>query len=369
MRAGVIQVANSAGQMVPYNLNPTPVTVGGQTYQPAMCGGSLCDPRGIGISPAITKLWNMMPAPNDFTIVGDQYNVQGFIYPIKAPLVQDSEVMRIDHNFGAKQRFFGSYRHTVIQNASSTNIQMDPTGAGSLKITANRPQHPSLMVFGLTSTIRPNLMNDFRFSYLRNQWEYQTPGAPPQYAGLPAALEPGGEGSTANPFNSASNNLTPYTTVLTNNRSRIWDGQDKFFKDDIAWIKGKHSMEFGFSWLRNNILFARNDNPNCCTSWPVYNITSANTNFQGFPYPSTVPTNQQTNWNTYYSYVLGFVSQNQNNFTRDNNLALKPAGTDGVQPADHPLLHALRRGFLAHQAERHHHLRPQLHDPVSADAH
>ena len=81
MRAGVIQVANSAGQYVPYNLNPTPVTVDGTTYQPAMCGTGLCDPRGIGISPAVKQIWNMMPLPNEFQATGDQYNVQGLRVP------------------------------------------------------------------------------------------------------------------------------------------------------------------------------------------------------------------------------------------------------------------------------------------------
>ena len=37
MRAGVIQVPNSAGVYVPYNLNPASVTVAGVTYAPAVC--------------------------------------------------------------------------------------------------------------------------------------------------------------------------------------------------------------------------------------------------------------------------------------------------------------------------------------------
>jgi hypothetical protein len=45
-RAGVIQVPDASGQYVAYNLNPVPVTVNGVTYQPAQCGGTLCDPRG-----------------------------------------------------------------------------------------------------------------------------------------------------------------------------------------------------------------------------------------------------------------------------------------------------------------------------------
>ena len=65
LRAGVIQVPNSAGVVTPYNINPFPVTVGGTTYQPAVCPGGACDPRSIGINPLVSKLWSTLPRPND----------------------------------------------------------------------------------------------------------------------------------------------------------------------------------------------------------------------------------------------------------------------------------------------------------------
>src|SRR5262249_23931394 len=40
MRAGVIQVPDSSGKFVAFNLNPNPVTVNGVTYQPAKCPNS-----------------------------------------------------------------------------------------------------------------------------------------------------------------------------------------------------------------------------------------------------------------------------------------------------------------------------------------
>src|SRR5579872_5889521 len=65
MRAGVITLPNSAGVNTAYNLNPFPVTVGGTTYQPAVCGAGPSDPRGLGVNPLVQKLWNTMPMPND----------------------------------------------------------------------------------------------------------------------------------------------------------------------------------------------------------------------------------------------------------------------------------------------------------------
>src|SRR6185437_6672302 len=52
-----------------FNLNPTPVTYKGVTYQPAACPASpngLCDPRGLGINPLISQLWSKYePLPNE----------------------------------------------------------------------------------------------------------------------------------------------------------------------------------------------------------------------------------------------------------------------------------------------------------------
>ena len=86
MRAGVIQVPNASGQIVPYNLNPNPVTVNGVTYQPAMCPAGPCDPRSIGLNPIVSQIWNKyMPMPND-PQAGDRYNTQGYLTPVALPL-------------------------------------------------------------------------------------------------------------------------------------------------------------------------------------------------------------------------------------------------------------------------------------------
>ena len=86
MRAGVLTLPSTAGGNAQFNMNPFPVTVNGVTYQPAMCGTSTCDPRGLGVNPLIQKLWNTMPLPNDPTFTAgsgttglvDGLNAQGY---------------------------------------------------------------------------------------------------------------------------------------------------------------------------------------------------------------------------------------------------------------------------------------------------
>src|SRR5207249_1815872 len=104
---------------------------------------------------------------------------------------------------------------------------------------ANRPQNAWYYVAGLTTTISPTTTNDFRWSYLRNWWSWSTKDAPPQIAGLGAALEPLGEVSTTV--------LAPFNVNTQSVRTRFWDGQDHFFRDDITSLKGNHLFQFGGS--------------------------------------------------------------------------------------------------------------------------
>src|ERR1035437_2671958 len=134
MRLGVIQIANAAGTYVPYNLNPYAVTVpglnNGQPIAPAVCAnGSLCDPRGIGMSPVVQTLRNKYePPPNDPNYSGgDAYNTQGFLSTIRAPLNTNNYVSRIDHDFSDKWRFMVSYRY--LRLSSLTTNQTDIGGA------------------------------------------------------------------------------------------------------------------------------------------------------------------------------------------------------------------------------------------------
>ncbi len=326
LRAGVIQVADASGKFQAYNLNPTAVTVGGVTYQPAACGSGACDPRGIGLNPVVSQIWNkFMPLPNEFLAQGDLYNTQGYLTTIRAPLNTNSYVARIDHDFGERNRLFATYRYSTVANL--TTNQVDIGGAlsgdtlGTPAAVAPRPQLPSYWVIGLTSTISPSVSNDLRFNYSRNFWQWGSAGDPPQLPGLGGSVEIGGESTNA---------LIPYNVNTQSTRQRFWDGQDKTIKDDLTMIKGNHLIQFGGAYQRNFDYHSRTDNGQGINNQIVYQVTSSNTNFGNFAYPTSVPTNQQSNFNTYYSYVLGLVAQSQVVYTRSGaDLQLGPVGASG----------------------------------------
>jgi hypothetical protein len=330
LRAGVIQVADASGKFQPYNLNPNPVTVNGVTYQPAQCGGTACDPRGIGLNPIVSKIWQYMPMPTDFTgAAGDGTNVGGYIASIRAPLTTNGYVARIDHDINEKNRFFATYRYTTLTSLTTNQVDIGGINGGAAlgtpTATAPRKQKPSFWVLGLTSSITPTITNDFRWNYSRNYWQwFLTGGDVPQLPGLAGAVEIGGESA-------GTNALIPYNVNAQSTRTRFWDGKDSLVKDDVTIIKSNHLIQIGGSYQKNSDIHARTDNGQGINNSLTYQITSSNINFGSFNYPTGMPASQASNFNTYYSYVMGMVSQSQLVYTRTgSNLALGPIGSSAV---------------------------------------
>ncbi|HEY2015280.1 MAG TPA: carboxypeptidase regulatory-like domain-containing protein, partial [Bryobacteraceae bacterium] len=323
IRLGVIQVPNASNVYVPYNLNPVPVTYNGVTYGPSSCGTGLCDPRGIGLNPIVNQIWSkQMPRANEFLNQGDLYNTQGFLSTIRAPLTTNGYVGRIDHDFGERNRLFASYRFTRLINLTTNQVDIGGVLPGNTfgqpAAVAPRPQIPSIWVIGLTTNVKPTVTNDFRANYTRSYWQWGSANAPPQLPGLGGAVEIGGESTNA---------LIPYNVNTQSVRQRFWDGQDKLLRDDLTWIKGNHLVQFGGSYQRNYDYHMRSDNGQGISNQIVYQVSNSGINFGNFAYPGTVPSNQQSTWNSLMAQVLGMVNQPQVAYTRSgSSLALQPVG-------------------------------------------
>ncbi len=317
LRAGVIQVPDAAGVWRPYNLNARPVTVNGTTYQPAMCGTSTCDPRAIGINPIVSEVWNrFMPLPNN-PEAGDRYNTQGHFSQIALPVSSNFLVGRVDRDLTSKHRLMLSYRYFHLYQFTTSQVDIggffSGNTAGVPKALTDRPQTPSFYVAGLTSVLTPKLINDLRFNYTRNSWEWGSAGAPPQLPGLGAAIDLGG--------------LLPYEVNRNNSLSRYWNGQDKVLKDDLSLVQGNHLFQFGGAYTRWFLQHQRNDNGLNMTTTPTYLLGAGEgirtpTDF----IPSAVPANQYANWNSLYSQVLGMVAESRVFYPRKGGV-LQPFGT------------------------------------------
>ena len=326
LAAGVIQVQDANGVYQPYNLNPSPVTVNGVTYPTAMCPAGACDPRGLGLNPIVSKIWStQIPKPNN-PLGGDQYNTQGLLSTIRAPLTSNTYVARIDHDFSDKWHFYVTYRDFKLINLTTSQVDIGGVLPGDKfgvpTATAPRPQQPSVWTAGLTTTITPTTTNTFVFSYLRQFWQWSDDNGPAQLPGLGGALEIGGE--------SSSPGLIPYNVNTQSVRQRFWDGQDKSLKDDLTMLKGNHLFGFGGSYQRNFDYHSRTDNGSAVNDQISYLSTSSGFNWTSPTQyiPTSVPSTSYASWESLYAEVLGMLSSTQVMYTRAlPSLSPLPIGT------------------------------------------
>jgi hypothetical protein len=302
-------------------------------------GGTACDPRGIGLNPDVAQLWSKEPMPNE-TGAGtpgqgcggftgspncDGFNEQGFRANYSAPQSSNFFVARIDHDFGSKFHFNSSYRYYRLNNV--TGSQVDIGGffpgdtLGTPAAVSNRPQQPWYYVAGLTINVTSNTTNDLHFSYLRNYWAWNAAGGPPQINGLGGALEPFGE---------TGNILAPYNVDTQAVRTRFWDGQDKYLRDDWTMLKGNHLFTFGGAYQRNWDYHQRSDNGGGINYTPTYQLgqyIGGGASSGGLvDFSSTLPAGMDANqWGALNAAVLGIVTQSQIAYTRQGaDLALNP---------------------------------------------
>jgi len=325
MRAGILTFPDANGNPVQYNLN-TGTNCGGGTIQ--------CDPRGIGINSLVQQMWNKFePTGNDPTCSGspsqgplngsrcDGVNEIGFKSNVTLPYTSNFAVARMDHDFGPKWHFNTSYRYYKLTRATTNQIDVGGFFPGDTLGTATalsiRPQQPWFFVAGLTTNITSNTTNDFHYSYLRNYWSWSDPGGIQQFPQLGAALEPFGESA---PFA-----LIPYNVNTQSVRTRFWDGQDNFIRDDITMLKGNHLFTFGGAFQRNYDWHQRSDNGGGINYQPTYQLgDSAGGGLVDFSATNPAGVSSKT-WGRDAAAILGIVTDAQIAYTRSGaNLALNP---------------------------------------------
>jgi len=330
LRQGIFQIRDASGNVVDYNLKTM-----------AICGANgngQCDPRGVGISPAISTLWNTyepQPTSPKCQGVGDGLNVECYQSNLAYPLSTNFGVARVDHDFGAKWRFFASYRYFSAVNPTTNQVDIGGLVPGDkLGVPAAQssfPLEPRYLVGGLTTTITPSLNNEFHYSLTRNFWQWDRLGAGfPQLAGVPAAINmPGDAGQ--------SSALVPMNDDTQNTRPRLWDGHDYDYRDSLNWLKGTHLFQFGGDYFHQWMHFDRYDNVSGLLTQPKYLIGDSGVNFTPDTLPiactSTVSTNclpsgSLGSYENYYAMLAGIVQQSGTIVTRTGaDLTANPLGT------------------------------------------
>ena len=306
LKQGILRFRDASGNIISYNL------ANAQLCGPQ--GNSTCDPRGLGINPLISEMWNKyMPEGNDPS-QGDGLNTTGYTAPLALPNSSNFGVVRLDHSFGSKWQAFASYR--IYKEIADVNRQVDIGGlvAGDVKgvptAVASLPSQPRYIVLDLTGTLTPTLTNETNVSYTREWWYWNTASVFPQVPGTDAALTLGGTGNTGS--------LLPVNLNTTGARERLWDGGNYNLADNLSWLKGTHFIRAGGTFSHANVNFSRDDGQTGQIE-PEYLIQqSAGLNIPAAYQPTVcsgsltsgcIPSNQLSNWNSLYSQALGIVDE------------------------------------------------------------
>ena len=273
-------------------------------YDPASqtCAGSICTRTPFSgnviptnrISPIAKSFQSYLPAPTNSNIVNN------YLPDLPILLNTWTTTAKVDANLSDRHRMFGFFAAgNYATNFTGSLTQTGAAGVLPEPYTQGRIVQEAVKMGQVhdTFTISPALLNNFSASYNRIAIPLQNPtvaGAYPQKAGL-KGLPP-----------SVVQLAFPDINFAGTNSPGGWQGTNAHFytevantytaQDNVMWVKGRHSMVFGFQWQ------ALQDNQNFAL-FASFNFNSAQT--QGYNATGSLLT---TTGNAYASYLLGAVT-------------------------------------------------------------
>jgi hypothetical protein len=272
---GTLQWASVLGQLTPQaqaQIAADPINCSKYNFTASDTGivaGSNWDPYRKSYDPTgyIDRFSAMMPLPN-YYYNGDGLNVAALsrtrrtkgmdtVYGTGYDNLRKSITFKIDHNINAKQRLSGTYSY---ESDSTTGASSWPNGFGG----AGGIRKPQTFTSTLTSTLKPTLLNEFRFGLAYNDSHTMAPFDNPatgeelkallqtllptdsfaDWKGLPVAIFPGIGTSRFQPGLAAASS---HPMGGAGPSDSTWGSQDYrwTFSDTVSWTKGSHSFKVG----------------------------------------------------------------------------------------------------------------------------
>lgn len=203
----------------------------------------------VPVSPTASTLLNsFVPLPNNGII--------GYTAAPDLPTSFREDDIRVDQNISDKTRLFVRYTDDAY---NQTYIPSLWTSAqfGTVKSLMNIPSKNA--VLNITKTFTPTLMNEFIASYSSDVWHVNSAVGFDSPSGS-ILRPPGFAAKTIFPTGASGPDL-PTITVSGGGPSFDEDAGYPYWywnsspalKDNLAWIRGKHSLKFGAYFLLNRI--------------------------------------------------------------------------------------------------------------------
>lgn len=244
------------------------------------------DPLGLGANPRVLDVFNKFyPKPNDFGI-GDGLNIAGFRFAAPVSVRQNTYITRLDYQLNANHSLF-----------ARGNLQNDGT-AGTPQFPGQPPNNVFLnnskgLAGGYTATFGPTLNSSLRYGYTRQGVEASGASVAPQVVTFRGLSDP------VSMFNRSNGRIIPVHHLV----------------EDISWVQGKHTFQFGGNvrWIQNqnfdfgNSFFSAVTN----SSWLL--------GIGGDITPRDISSRFRTAWRDSAMATLGIVSQANARYLYDRN--------------------------------------------------
>ena len=182
----------------------------------------IADPSGV-----VAKIVGETPLPNNFT-VGDGLNTAGYAWAIPAYSDLDQFTFKVDHNINQSNHLSAVVTHEHQYYTSTASVY--PT----LPVTGDSEDHSWFVSVNLDSTIKTNLINQFKIG-LQHPNLLQDSGVkayPQAYPTENSIMYIPGFSSFTSPIPGSieSELIDPVYTI----------------GDGMTWTRGKHSLKWGF---------------------------------------------------------------------------------------------------------------------------
>ena len=212
------------------------VDLNGNPIKPATATGDLQtvnlftrDPNRPGFNSTVQSQLASMPLPNNFR-AGDGLNTAGFTWNIPQSQNFDHFSLKIDHIINEANRLAFSFTREGGLSKNGFLAQVFPDSPGG-----NNSSRDYFYSLSLTTTLRPNLLNEVRYGALRPKLRFN---APWEVAGLDSLPQANGQ-----PYVINFATITDPIDQSNDPQGRI--SPFYLFADTVTWQKGRHSFKGG----------------------------------------------------------------------------------------------------------------------------
>ena len=306
------KTSNAAGAVIPV-FDPASTAASGSTFTRQLFPGNTIPSSRL--DPVALKILNYFPLPNRSP--DNATGVNNFRGNGVNTLTHDFWSLKVDHNFGARDRITGRYMY----NQDNTNVISVFSDPGPEPSTFNIANQKSALG-DWTHTLTPSTVNEFRVNIARRVAHALSAGLG---GGYPAKI--GLQGVADNAFPNIQ--TTGFAALGTINQERQqYPIDQQQFVENISTLRGRHALKAGFELRRS-----RNHEVNLPTASGSFTFATQPTGqpgnaatgnglaslLLGFP---TSFSAQQTDELDRYSYYLAAYFQDDWTITRSLTLNL-----------------------------------------------